>query len=136
MKFYRLEHKDTKAGVFRSGIPGVWPIASEFTSGTNHPSPWDDSLLNEEMVRRKWYWHNPGDLPEYIFGFINIQQFRAWFYVSESLEKLEKLGIVLNCYETDDYIVGYTQMIARKETLRFIETLPILGDTVEDLSET
>lgn len=128
MKFYRLEHKDTKSGVFRSGIPGVWSIASQFTSGTNHPSPWSDSLLNEEMEKRGWYWYKKGNLSEYIFGFINIQQFRSWFYVSESLEKLEELGIVLNMYETDDYIVGYTQMIARKETLRFIQNLPILGE--------
>lgn len=128
MRFYRLEMKDTKQGVYRSDSTEVDEIIECFTSMDRHPTPWNDSLLGDKLWERKWseFGTNEG-MEQYIFGFKSLKQFRAWFYSDVVLLELEEKDIELNLYQTTDYITGYTQMIARKDELKFVKTLPILG---------
>ena len=123
MKFYRLEDKKTKTGIYRSDIKPIENLIWEYyRDGGNHPGPTSDSLMQKEMEKLGWEEVDQN----YIFGFNTVEQYRAWFTQDGHLEVFLKNGTVLNCYETEDFLMGHAQMIARKETLVFVEEVNII----------
>lgn len=119
--FYRLEHKETKCGVYSMGGE-VSEIMIKFWNPKQHPGPDEDSKMSKKWDKLKF-----SEKRDYIFGFANLEQYRSWFANDKDLFNLSAHDIVLNSYETEHYIVGHAQMVARKETLKFVETFPILG---------
>jgi len=138
MKFYRLEHKETKGGIYRSN-PGIWLD----TDDRRHPMPFNDSKLVREGMGKIFtkyedfegcFFNSRGY--DYIFGFESADQYRSWFYSDEFLSLAVEKGFSLNLYETEDFFLGNTQMVARKETLVLVGECDVFsGELVSFLPE-
>lgn len=133
MKFYRLEHKESKSGVYR-GTDAINPP----TNRDRHPLPNHDSKLVREGMGKIFtkyedfedcFFNSNGY--DYIFGFESADQYRSWFYSDTFLGKAKRKGFVLNLYETEDFFLGNTQMVARKETLVFVGECSILTGQIK-----
>ncbi len=137
MKFYRLEHKETKGGVYRGSNslnPSVDP--------SRHPLPHNDSKLVREGIDKifKKYYDGSEDCYfdgcDYIFGFESADQYRSWFYRDEVLTSAKREGFALNLYETENFFCGNTQMVAEKETLVLVGECDIFsGELINCLKE-
>ena len=122
MKFYRIEHRIDKSGVYRNDYKEVMNTMNDLVKLNKHPSPWLDSALEAMMKSMDWeYWWID---PDFIFGFKSEEQMRAWFYRNEMFEVLIKNDFVLNIYE-GEIMAGSTQAIADKTQLKFVETVEL-----------
>lgn len=144
-QFYRLENDEGK-GIYRDGSE-VSVMAARFSQGKNtrHPGPGDDSKLVEacegtDMFKEYEYtfFSVPDSkyfsAPDYIFGFENVAQFRAWFYDDKLLKFAGKNGIKLNLYESNDCFAGNTQMVANKKSLILIGECDILTGEIKEIA--
>ncbi len=136
MKFYRLESRKG-TGIYRA-LNGEKQefLLEKYGASSRHPMPGDDDKLTENAPHLfcfRGFW--TGEASKYIFGFSSVEQFRSWFYEDEFLKSLRRSRIKLNLYETSDCFLGYTQMIARKETLEFIGECDILTGELKKVKE-
>jgi len=111
MKVYRLESPDGQ-GVYSNGAARTIceKLDNEnlaFDLSYHHPMPRQDSKLIESVGAKS------GDT--YVengkFGFTSYDQYRAWFYSDEFLEKCEEYKLLLCVYEAETVYEGFTQCI-------------------------
>lgn len=86
---------------------------------SDHPNPRNDSKLSSIWDIK--YPH--GDYEDYLFGFESLEKLFQWFFLKEDIEFLTKNNFHVSIYETDDCYHGNGQSIAKKSSLRLIETL-------------
>lgn len=86
---------------------------------SDHPTPSRDDLLKD-----MWYTKFPdGDYEDYVFGFESLDKLFQWFFLKEDIEFLTKYNFSVNIYTTDDCYHGDKQSIARKTSLRLVDSL-------------
>ena len=104
---FRVERKDDGRGMYQSGY-GLHSCKSYKTEFSRHPTPFDDSLLRDNMRAAGIGF----DFTSYIFGFISIEQLRSWLYRDEWINYLIKNDFILRVY-MGEVIVGHTQAIIK-----------------------
>ena len=132
-KIYRIQHKETKDGVYK--YRGESPKYSEQfgeivcngDSSEVHPGPLDDSLFKDNYLEKGGsaldiYFK----LTKYIFGFESIEQLRFWLYNDSMICFLAEWDFELVIYESENVIVGNTQVAFEKESAKIIEKNPLL----------
>ena len=114
--FYRLEHKDTRMGIYNCFIN----ISFGTSTNEKHPMPTEDSLLLDNYEKE---WPPAEDDDSYIsncndrfrFGFNSLLQLKNWFYNDWWLKELNDKSIVLRVYEVPYICEGTTQCIIHAE---------------------
>jgi hypothetical protein len=106
---YRIE----KDGI---GMYGSGGCGGEYGYDSfRHPAPDDDAKLRKATDERKaqdgkmYFDYAPSH-----FGFISIEQLRAWVYADDWLRSLHESGHVLAIIRSDDVLVGHTQVIFKR----------------------
>lgn len=106
---FRVEHKDHKAGVYNSSCRA--PGTQSSFEDPRHPSPMED-----QSIRPFWINLMQTDYADkYYFGFSSMDQLRRWIFSEEYMNHLKHKHMVIGIYQTDDYHIGDTQMVFRKE---------------------
>lgn len=110
---FRVAHHDGTGmyAMFRNDLTNI--VEGEVL--TKHPPPWADdklcsawdALYNDEIAN---------EYRQYYFGFSSMEQLRRWLFNSELNQKMHEAGLRIHIYQTDDYHMGDTQMVFRKET--------------------
>jgi hypothetical protein len=116
--FYRIEHKETGAGMYHqgnNGTPNFYDILRETESNLfddHHPSPYNDSKLLDSFEAKGVAADEVVYVgSKYSYGFCSVEQLRSWVYNDEWLRKLDESEYVLAVVESDDYFEGNTQGI-------------------------
>lgn len=110
---YRLEHNGE--GIYNASVE-VHPSNQDWDKApcrSPHPPPNHDPMLRD-------IWEDLSDRRPYYFGFSSMEQFRRWFFDPEYLIRAQASGVRICIYQTDDFYIGDTQMIFRKETAKMI----------------
>jgi len=125
MLVYRVEHKETRNGVYTSGGASM---TSTMGSGCNygrHPVYHNDTVLNNLVeLYRIDVWGKCR------FGFVSIQQLRRWFFNDVWIRELNGEHVI-SIYEVPDesVFVGITQLIFKNEyhtEKHRVETFPFV----------
>lgn len=102
MRFYRVEHKETRHGVYESF---AYFSTISTSPSDRHPMPHQDSLLVSNLEGKLISFNDQR------FGFNSILQLKNWFYNDAMLAELNTAGFVLSVYETNKIFEGSTQCI-------------------------
>lgn len=100
---YRLETKDG-TGVYRTGAAGLLDFDS-----SRHPMPENDTLLMTNLGNKDF-------CDNYHFGFISLQQLRAWFHNDYHFRTMDEHGVLLSIYDSEEVYVGHTQLCFNHNT--------------------
>ena len=117
---YRIEHKESGLGNYRSGES---PFEAGYSEAVErHPLPYDDSLLVQNGP--KGVWGNLDIRQEHFFGFSSKEQLRSWLYEDVFLINLHDKGFVLKLFivPSEHFFLGHTQVIfVRQEAISSTE---------------
>lgn len=95
-----------------------WPSSQSDFKTHMHPCPTEDMGMCDAWAL-KGYSENK-DYLNYYFGFKSMEQLRMWLFDAEYLQHLKDNKIKIHIYQTDDYIIGDTQMVFRLSTATLI----------------
>jgi hypothetical protein len=86
---------------------GVYACASSCIEHdwNRHPMPIEDSLLMWNLDNSKY------PISKCHFGFISLDQLRAWFYNDKWLTNVSEHGVLLSVYDVEDVYIGNTQVV-------------------------
>lgn len=125
MKIYRVEHKQSRKGIYDFYPFGSCPVED---AGLRHPMPTNDSKLVEEFELIGGY--NRWDMRSmnWRYGFESPVQMLNWIYQDNWLNRLHEDGFVLSVYEVPKVYYGNTQAIFEgvyHNADRRVEELPL-----------
>lgn len=120
VKLYRVENVDGE-GMYRSSAPDL--TLSEMQDYDRHPTPNKDTMLRQGVIRllgldpydnfveySKWL--------QFKYGFVSLDQMRAWIYANEWRKALHEKGFYISVYECDEkyFVAGNTQAVVKVDT--------------------
>lgn len=105
MLVIRMEHPIDRMGVYTSDRSPEHIKEEMMELSGAHPLPMDDSLLTQSITKRKVL------NEEYLYGFKDWQQFRAWFYKDEWINGFLEAGFEIRVFNIPEVHVGYTQCV-------------------------
>lgn len=127
MIVYRIEDAN-KEGPYR----GENGVISDYYDPLRHPLPWHDTFLMESFEKVLGYSLNVeeayDEFPEELFcGFKDFDQFSNWFYNHDILDKLEWHGFKISIYESEEVILGSSQVLfdPYSDTCEFLNAIDI-----------
>ena len=121
MKVYRLQN-ERGTGAYGRGI--IFDHCN-----VRHPAPLEDSKLKKQMDKKLFLtaygWFD--SIPNNLFGFESIKQFKTWFFNDEWINEFHEHGYAIYVYEVsaDHVAVGSTQVVFRIEQATLIAKRPL-----------
>lgn len=108
---FRVENADG-VGMYRSDNR----IGRAMQDPQRHPLPDEDAML-----RHAWsVLQETHQSHMFLFGFSSIPQLRSWIYDERVVDSLGEAGFMLAVYSCEEYYLGDTQMIFRRETAELV----------------
>jgi hypothetical protein len=122
MLVYRVEHKDTGGGCYRSRNEVAFPLSHYHAD--KRPTPYKDKQLTSIWSKAEF----EGYQHLYIFGFVSMKQYESWF-CKRDRRLLQKAGFVLKKYKVRKNHVHASkyQCIFNKHKAEFQEFLEIVA---------
>lgn len=81
----------------------------------SHPAPTSDPELMDSLTKSE----SRSSIRDYIFGFKSLEQLKKWFD-EEALKRLHSANYYVSIYETEEYHVGSTQCIFKRESAKLV----------------
>jgi hypothetical protein len=135
MQMLRIEHVKDRVGAYASavninwcedgGVGVKWVTAitvamkdcDEQYDMDRQPGP-----LGDDLLREWWIKADCSTQEQYKFGFADIQQYLNYFHHSPGRKAMSDQW-VLAVYETDDWHIGSSQMVAHQDSMDHVHDL-------------